>query len=202
MALTVLLSHDSAFLSTVCFPPRQGEQWEFAAYGLLYAAASGREVLAHEMVEMARRLGGGPGSGSSSSAAAGARGPGASPAATALARSGGDSRSAGKGSTSAGQGGAGAAPPPPDLEGDRFVGPALAACRAYLGGNVVRFLRLYEGAPRMAPYLLDLLLAKLRGRAYSEPQGRGCGLGVSVRVCVGGGLGGWGRGRAEGLGIE
>ncbi|KAL4431998.1 hypothetical protein ABPG77_000265 [Micractinium sp. CCAP 211/92] len=140
----------------------EGEQWEFAAYGLLYAAASGREVLAHEMVEMARRLGGGPASSSSGGdrsapAAAGNRGPG-SPAAAARTHSGGSGGGCG------GQGGGGAAPP--DLESDRYVGHALAACRAYLACNVVRFLRLYEGAPRMVPYLLDLLLAKLRGRAY------------------------------------
>ncbi|KAL4424356.1 hypothetical protein ABPG75_001657 [Micractinium tetrahymenae] len=103
----------------------EGEQREFAAYGLLYAAASGREVLAHEMAE----------SGSSG---------------------GGRGAAAGSGAEQWG-----------DLAADRFVGHALAACRAHLAGNVVRFLRLYEGAPRMAPYLMDLLLAKLRGRAYS-----------------------------------
>jgi hypothetical protein len=103
----------------------QGEQREFLAYGLLYAAATGRDVLAYEMSEAF---------GGSSSA---------------------------RSSSSSGGGGGG-------LAGDRFVGHALAVCRAYLGGDFVEFLRLYEAAPRMAPYLQDLLLAKLRGRAYRE----------------------------------
>ncbi len=147
------------------------------------------------MVEMARRLGGGPAGSSSGGdrsapAAAGNRGPG-SPAAAARTHSGGSGGGCG------GQGGGGAAPP--DLESDRYVGHALAACRAYLACNVVRFLRLYEGAPRMVPYLLDLLLAKLRGRAYGEPQGGAYGE-PQGRACVVGERGVRGRlqGRAHG----
>ncbi|PSC70843.1 leukocyte receptor cluster member 8-like protein [Micractinium conductrix] len=46
-------------------------------------------------------------------------------------------------------------------------GLLYAAASGAQAGNVVRFLRLYEGAPRMAPYLMDLLLGALRRRAYS-----------------------------------
>ncbi|KAL4859010.1 hypothetical protein ACK3TF_000801 [Chlorella vulgaris] len=112
----------------------RGEQREFLAYGLLYAAATGRDVLAYEMSEAF---------GCSSSA---------------RSSSSSSSSCSGGGSSSGGGGGG--------LAGDRFVGHALAVCRAYLGGDFVEFLRLYEAAPRMAPYLQDLLLAKLRGRAY------------------------------------
>lgn len=74
---------------------------------------------------------------------------------------------------------------------DRYVPHALAACRAYLEGNVVRFLRLYEGAPRMAPYLMDALLAKLRARAYSE-RCWGC----AACAARGPGAAGWGAAAA------
>jgi hypothetical protein len=56
---------------------------------------------------------------------------------------------------------------------------ALAVCRAYVGNDFVRFLRLYEGAPRMAPYLMDLLLGRLRGQAYSE-----CVVGPGHPACL------------------
>lgn len=54
------------------------------------------------------------------------------------------------------------------LAGDRFVRHALAVCRAYLNGDFVLYMRMYKDAPRMTPYLMDLLLAKLRVRAYRE----------------------------------
>ncbi|EFN50892.1 hypothetical protein CHLNCDRAFT_28593, partial [Chlorella variabilis] len=96
-----------------------GEHREFCAYGLLYAAATGRNVLAHEMTE--------------AFSSSGSR----------LSASGGSS-----------------------LAGDRFVRHALAVCRAYLNGDFVLYMRMYKDAPRMTPYLMDLLLAKLRVRAY------------------------------------
>lgn len=166
--------HRSAAL--LSFPDLQGEQCEFAAYGLLYAAASGREVLSHEMGEVARRLGG---SGGGSGTAAGAAKCGASghTAATAVRSNCGGGGGGGAAATG------GSAASGPDLAADRFVGHALAACRAYLAGNVVRFLRMYEGAPRMAPYLLDLLLAKLRGRAYSERAAGGFLLAHTCHKC-------------------
>jgi hypothetical protein len=114
----------------------QGERTEFAAYGLLYAAASAPNVLAHELTEVFRAQ---------------------------------RAASAGAGSSIGGGGGGGLTAAPGGLAADRFVGHALAACRAYGGGDFVRFLRLYEDAPRMAPYLMDLMLAKLRPRAYGAP---------------------------------
>ncbi len=50
---------------------------------------------------------------------------------------------------------------------DRFIGHALQTCRAYNAGNYVSFLRLYASAPRMAPFLMDRMLVKLRKRVYA-----------------------------------
>lgn len=166
-----------------------GEQHEFTAYGLLLAAVTGRSGLAHELSDALAAAGSGLGAaiaqqqpgksgggGSSGWGAAGKRKKGkkgmSSP-------SSGSSPDGGSGpAAAAGSGGhahadgatAGAAA----VADDRYVPHALAACRAYLEGNVVRFLRLYEDAPRMAPYLMDALLAKLRARAYSAWHSRGC----------------------------
>ena len=129
-------------------PALQGEQLEFAAYGLMLSAATGREVLGHEMSEALSAMGGASSSGGGSNGGGGSPASGSSPER-------GDSGSTGS-----------------QWEG-RFVEHALAVCRAYVGNNFVRFLRLYEGAPRMAPYLMDLLLGKLRGQAYSECEGGG-----------------------------
>lgn len=109
----------------------QGEQWEFAAYGLLYAAASGREVLCHELVEVFS--GKGYHSSSGSGSGSGSKIPSCSA----------------------------------EIAGDRFLGHALAVCRAFGGGDFVRFMQLYLEAPRMAPYLMDLLLPKMRIKAYN-----------------------------------
>lgn len=43
-----------------------------------------------------------------------------------------------------------------------FVGHALRVGVAHRSGNYAAFFRLYEGAPRMAPYLMDALAADVR----------------------------------------
>lgn len=137
-----------------------GEQHEFTAYGLLLAAAHGRSVLAHEMSDALAASGSGMGAalaaGGRYSGGAGGGGKDGS------GGSGSGSRDGGRQAASSGGGGGSGA------VDDVFVPHALAVCRAYLEGNFVAFLRLYEGAPRMAPYLMDALLGQLRGRAYSE----------------------------------
>jgi hypothetical protein len=138
-------------------PALQGEQLEFAAYGLMLSAATGREVLAHEMSEALSAMGGA--SGSNSGAAASSNAP---------SSSGGGSKANGSAALGGDPGGAGGSGSTSNQWEGRFVEHALAVCRAYVGNDFVRFLRLYEGAPRMAPYLMDLLLGKLRGQAYSE----------------------------------
>lgn len=90
----------------------RGEQAEFVAYGLLFAASHGTRLLAVEIKECS----------------AGA------PAAV--------------------------------VADGRFVGHALAVVRAFTSTDYVGFMKLYQTAPRMAPYLMDLLIAKLRGRGY------------------------------------
>lgn len=65
---------------------------------------------------------------------------------------------------------------------------ALAACGAYSRGEFVPFLKLYKDAPRMAPYLMDLLLGKLRPRAYGG-SGHGaqrCRRGLLAVAALGG----------------
>jgi SAC3 family protein LENG8/THP3 len=99
------------FFSFIWAGRPQGEVGEFVMYGLLFAASSGPDILAHEARES-------------------------------LAR---------------------ARLPP----GDRCVAHALATCRAYAVNDYVGFLRLYDGAPRMAPYLMDLLLERMRPRVYA-----------------------------------
>jgi hypothetical protein len=83
---------------------------EFAGYSLLLAAATGREALALELREVARR--------------------------GALGR-------------------------------DPVLRLALAAARAASSGNRVALLRLYSLAPKMTPYLLDLLVERGRERSYA-----------------------------------
>ncbi len=83
---------------------------EFEGYSLLLAAAAGREVLALELREVARR--------------------------GALSR-------------------------------DPVLRLALAAACAASSGNRVALLRLYAAAPKMTPYLLDLLVERGRARAYA-----------------------------------
>jgi hypothetical protein len=87
-----------------------GERCEFAGYGILLAAASGRDALAHEL-------------------RAAAAAPGFDPA-------------------------------------DPVLRHALLAAAAAAAGNYVALLKLYPGAPRMAAYLLDLLVERGRGAAY------------------------------------
>jgi len=54
-----------------------------------------------------------------------------------------------------------------DILSSTFVGHALAACRAYTSGAYIRLLQLYPEAPRMQPYLLDLLLERLRPKVWA-----------------------------------
>ena len=50
---------------------------------------------------------------------------------------------------------------------NHFISHALAACKAAGSGDYAGLLKLYLNAPRMAPYLLDLLVEKTRPRAWS-----------------------------------
>lgn len=50
---------------------------------------------------------------------------------------------------------------------DPFMDHALAACRAAGCDDYAGLLKLYDGAPRMTPYLLDLLVEKTRPKAWS-----------------------------------
>ncbi|KAI8474600.1 MAG: SAC3/GANP/Nin1/mts3/eIF-3 p25 family-domain-containing protein [Monoraphidium minutum] len=52
----------------------------------------------------------------------------------------------------------------PDLLAAPEVQNALAGARAARSGDYVRFVALYADAPRMAPYLLDALLERVRAR--------------------------------------
>jgi hypothetical protein len=55
-----------------------------------------------------------------------------------------------------------------NLEHSPFLQHALKACTAAAStGNFVLLLKLYDDAPRMAPYLLDLLVEKTRSKTYS-----------------------------------
>lgn len=151
-----------------------GEQHEFCAYGLLLAAAAGRSGLAHELSDALSASGSGLGAaiaagGGSSGWGSGKSKPG-KPGTPGSGSSGGGS-SPGAAAEHEYQGGAAATAGAAAVADDRYVGHALAVCRAYLGNDFVRFLRLYDGAPRMAPYLMDALLAKMRGKAYSELAG-------------------------------
>ncbi|KAG2425749.1 hypothetical protein HYH02_014965 [Chlamydomonas schloesseri] len=49
-----------------------------------------------------------------------------------------------------------------------FVRHAMDVCAAARSGNYARFLELYEGAPRMSPYLMDRLLGRMRLLALSS----------------------------------
>ena len=157
----------------------QGDQHEFTAYGLLLAAATGRAVLAHELsdalsasdsglgaaIAASSSSGSGPGGGGSRGGSSSGSGSGSGKGGGVWGRLGsvepGSSTVAGAAHTAATAGSAAVAD-------DRFVGHALAVCRAFLGNDFVTFLRLYESAPRMSPYLMDALLAKMRRKAYSE----------------------------------
>ncbi|PRW59764.1 Leukocyte receptor cluster member 8 isoform A [Chlorella sorokiniana] len=164
-----------------------GEQHEFTAYGLLLAAATGRSVLAHELSDALSASESGLGAAiAASSSSGGGRGSSRGPSSSSGGGGGGSwGPSSGSGSSKAGGvwsrlGGAepgsstaaGAAHTAATADAaavadDRFVGHALAVCRAFLGNDFVNFLRLYESAPRMSPYLMDALLAKMRSKAYS-----------------------------------
>lgn len=54
----------------------------------------------------------------------------------------------------------------PELAENYFIKHALESCSSYLNGSYIAFLKHYEEAPRMAPYLMDLLLSKLQHKAY------------------------------------
>ncbi len=153
-----------------------GEQHEFTAYGLLLAAATGRSVLAHELSDALSASNSGLGSALESSSSGNNDGSGSG---SGRAGSGSSSRKSGGvwgrlgsaepgSSTAAGAAHTAATAGSAAVSDDRFVGHALAVCRAFLGNDFVNFLRLYESAPRMAPYLMDALLAKMRSKAYSE----------------------------------
>ncbi|KAI7844718.1 hypothetical protein COHA_001806 [Chlorella ohadii] len=152
-----------------------GEQHEFTAYGLLLAAATGRSVLAHELSDALSASNSGLGSALESSSSGNNGGSGSG---SGRAGSGSSSRKSGGvwgrlgsaepgSSTAAGAAHTAATAGSAAVSDDRFVGHALAVCRAFLGNDFVNFLRLYESAPRMAPYLMDALLAKMRSKAYS-----------------------------------
>lgn len=49
---------------------------------------------------------------------------------------------------------------------DEFMSIALTACCALGTGNYVQLLKCYQSAPRMAPYLLDLLVERMRPKAW------------------------------------
>ena len=139
-----------------------GEQHEFTAYGLLLAAATGRSVLAHEMSDALSAAGSGLGAALQPSGGARGRAGGV------WSRLGAGAGAAPGSATAAGAAHTAATAGAAAVADDRYVPHALAVCRAFLGNDFVSFLRLYEGAPRMAPYLMDALLAKMRGKAYSE----------------------------------
>ena len=84
----------------------------------------------------------------------------------AAAAAAGGAASSSSGSTTSGGSGAGGAEG--RCAGGRYVGHALAVCRAVMACEFPAFLGLYAGAPRMAPYLMDLLLPQMRAKAYSE----------------------------------
>lgn len=186
------------FPALAAFPTGEGapgEQHEFTAYGLLLAAATGRAVLAHELSDalsasdsgLGAALASGSGGSGSSSRRPGGRSPGSSGSGPSSKSGGvwsrlgsaepGSSTAAGAAHTAATAGAAA-------VSDDRFVGHALAVCRAFLGNDFVNFLRLYESAPRMSPYLMDALLAKMRGKAYSELAAVHLALGASGVVIV------------------
>ncbi|GIL81058.1 hypothetical protein Vretifemale_10178 [Volvox reticuliferus] len=50
----------------------------------------------------------------------------------------------------------------PHLLEHSFVRHALEVCAAVRSGNYVRFIALYDGAPRMSPYVMDKLLGQMR----------------------------------------
>ena len=54
-----------------------------------------------------------------------------------------------------------------NVQSDVFLKHALAACRAAGASHFVGLLRLYPDAPRMSPYLLDLLVERTRPTAWS-----------------------------------
>ncbi|GLI60790.1 hypothetical protein VaNZ11_003024 [Volvox africanus] len=51
---------------------------------------------------------------------------------------------------------------PQHLLDHSFVRHALAVCTAVRSGNYARFVALYDGAPRMSPYIMDKLLGQMR----------------------------------------
>ncbi|KAG2444286.1 hypothetical protein HXX76_001043 [Chlamydomonas incerta] len=51
---------------------------------------------------------------------------------------------------------------PPHLLGHPFVRHAMEVCAAARSGNYARFVSLYDGAPRMSPYIMDRLLGRMR----------------------------------------
>eukprot|EP00887_Chlorella_sp_A99_P006745 scaffold3.g6745.t1 len=111
----------------------RGEQAEFVAYGLLFAASHGTRLLAVEIKECS--------AGAPAAVVADGRFVG-----HALAGEEVHARQP-------------ALSPPP-------LPPCRAVVRAFTSTDYVGFMKLYQTAPRMAPYLMDLLIAKLRGRGY------------------------------------
>ncbi|GLC69279.1 hypothetical protein PLESTF_000810800 [Pleodorina starrii] len=57
--------------------------------------------------------------------------------------------------------------PPPLLE-HSFVRHAMDVCAAARSGNYARFMALYDGAPRMSPYIMDRLLGQMRRLALQS----------------------------------
>ncbi|PNH10916.1 Leukocyte receptor cluster member 8 [Tetrabaena socialis] len=51
---------------------------------------------------------------------------------------------------------------PQQLLGHAFVRHAMDVCAAARSGNYARFVALYDGAPRMSPYIMDRLLGQMR----------------------------------------
>ncbi|KAG2486325.1 hypothetical protein HYH03_015029 [Edaphochlamys debaryana] len=62
---------------------------------------------------------------------------------------------------------------PPPLLPHPFVRHAMAVCEATRAGNYARFISLYDGAPRMAPYIMDRMLGQVRAVALAATVAAG-----------------------------